>query len=1224
MKHKKSKFRVLFALAVLISQVFGSLLPIKEVFAADIYHPEVVTIEGSNAEIYHLTADLGDGRHFENHATSPLYAVYDGTRMPVFCIEPGVATGGTSTPGFEKNPLPSMSAKAKLISVLWKYAGTDTDTQEVASWMIWDEIVGLSNVKGIRPDGTPLDYEGIRAKINQVIESYKKQPSFNGSAIKLKIGESITLTDTNGVDLSSFDGVQKNTANVDYSINGNKLTITAKADSNESGILRFKKTKDEGTPVAYKKEGLQTVMAGAIDDPNGYQLPIEVIKNGDLKIVKRDKESGDLVPGTKFEVTFSDGTPKKTVTTGADGTVTLKDVAIDGTEVTVKEISVPAPYVVDGTTFKGKIVAGETIELTSRNMRQKGQIKIEKSGQETGTKPWNENYSLAGNEFQIRKDTQNGPIVATLTTDKDGKAETSSDVLKALELGKYWVVESKASAGFVNTFKPTQVELKYAGQTVELVINTLKGANQEVTGEATLTKEDKDTGSETQGNAVFDGAEYTLYYGKNVGSHKADAPVLWTDEYKPTLTVGTNSETPVTENAVTITLDENEQAGVSHLAIGSYYWRESKAPVGYTLDNTKYPVEIKKVDDSASNAVIKQDVTAKEQVIRFGFSFYKWAEGSSASAGVNGLEFKLTPQEGTKPITGGDATAVTGPNAASGLDGYGQFKNIPIGNYKFEETIAPEGFELITPLLINVKFNENEEDYAQSEYVFIITEEGKDHAVKTITVPYSELTNDAFTVSLNNLMLYDKEAGTNVIASDATWTNGQKQTPAAGETKLQDKVTYDLAEAGKSWYLVSKVVDVDATKAAIEKAEAAEAVVISTQEKEVKNKLQTGSWTMSHTVDTSKYANKTLVVYNYLYASKEAYDAQETPVAVDADLDSETQTVTVDEEKELHYAIGSDATWANGAKNTTAEGGQVIKDKVSYKLDEVKDWYLVADVIDVDATKAAQAKDAKAAPVVLSTQEKTVSNKFAEGNWYLEHTIDTKDLEGKTMVVFNRLFASEEAFKAGEAPVASDTDLNSETQTVTVDSEQNIVDIMTKAHDGKGQQTFTHGDVLKMYDDVKITNSLVKGQKQSFETILCAVTPDGKSQEIWKSDRIDYTADEKEFVKTVVTKEVDTSKYPEGTLFTFKEIHYDDEGKENGRHNDDLKEKSQTLYPTKTVTPEKSTPEKPTSERTTTPKQNVTTYPKAGEKPKVGLTLMGIGTLMIAGYLAIQKKKATK
>lgn len=49
--------------------------------------------------------------------------------------------------------------------------------------------------------------------------------------------------------------------------------------------------------------------------------------------------------------------------------------------------------------------------------------------------------------------------------------------------------------------------------------------------------------------------------------------------------------------------------------------KETKAPIGYTLDQTKYSVNIAKVDDHQENAVITQNVTAKEQVIRFGFDF---------------------------------------------------------------------------------------------------------------------------------------------------------------------------------------------------------------------------------------------------------------------------------------------------------------------------------------------------------------------------------------------------------------------------------------------------------------------------------------------------------------------------------------------------------------------------------------------------------------------------
>ena len=67
------------------------------------------------------------------------------------------------------------------------------------------------------------------------------------------------------------------------------------------------------------------------------------------------------------------------------------------------------------------------------------------------------------------------------------------------------MTETKASNGFVNTFKAVKVELKYANQTVALVTSNIKGQNQEITGETTLIKEDKDTGDKTQGRAVFEG-----------------------------------------------------------------------------------------------------------------------------------------------------------------------------------------------------------------------------------------------------------------------------------------------------------------------------------------------------------------------------------------------------------------------------------------------------------------------------------------------------------------------------------------------------------------------------------------------------------------------------------------------------------------------------------------------------------------------------------------------
>ena len=69
-------------------------------------------------------------------------------------------------------------------------------------------------------------------------------------------------------------------------VNGNQLIITPNASSKESGVLTLKKSAGTGTPVAYKKVGQQTLMAGAIDKPNTYTVKIDVETEGSLKIKK--------------------------------------------------------------------------------------------------------------------------------------------------------------------------------------------------------------------------------------------------------------------------------------------------------------------------------------------------------------------------------------------------------------------------------------------------------------------------------------------------------------------------------------------------------------------------------------------------------------------------------------------------------------------------------------------------------------------------------------------------------------------------------------------------------------------------------------------------------------------------------------------------------------------------------------------------------------------------
>lgn len=431
------------------------------------------------------------------------------------------------------------------------------------------------------------------------------------------------------------------------------------------------------------------------------------------------------------------------------------------------------------------------------------------------------------------------------------------------------------------------------------------------------------------------------------------------------------------------------------------------------------------MDDNEKNAVIIRDVTAKEQVIRFGFDFFKFA-GSAAGTtetGFNDLTFKVSPLEGTNEITGAEDEATTAYNEQLGFDGYGKFENLPYGDYLLEEIEAPEGFQKITPLEIRSTFKENKEDFVKSEYVFTITEKGQKQPIKTVTVPYEKLTNNAFSVSLNRLMLYDLPEEEDSLTSLATWKDGNKELTSLDSTELVDKLSYNLHE---------------------------------------------------------------------------------------------------------------------------------IKE----------DWYVVAQAIDVEATKAVQEKDEKAKPVVIAETTATLANKEKTGTWEILHKLTAEQVLDKTIVLFNYVYENKEAFEVGDEPVAKDASLNNQAQTVNCTVERHV-SIQTKAHLEDGSQAFTHGDVVDMFDDISITHGVLDGSKEAFETVLYALLPDGTTKEIWKSGKIDYEVNDKEFTKTVLAEKVDTSKYPEGTSFTFKEINYDKDGNINGKHNEDLKEKSQTLTPKK-------------------------------------------------------------
>lgn len=468
---KKNIKKILTGIAIAGQVVVSSFVPL--VANASIVFPQQVTIEYDSNQLYTMNGSFSDGTSY-SRKDAPLFAVYEGDRQPVFCLEPTVMIDSSVTPGYTSNPLPDIANKprVKFISVLWKYAGTDADTQIVAQSMIWQEVNGLTITSITRPDGTQLsNYQSIKDKINRIVTDYEKKPSFAGQTVKVNLGDSVTLTDTDNVGLSRFDKVALNSANVDYSINDNKLVITPKKDSQVEGVLRLSKALDEGTPVAYKLQGQQTVMAGAIDDPNWFQIKLDVVKTGEVKIVKLDKGTGNVVPNTEFKVEY-DG-KSQTVKTNDKGEAIVKDILHD-TKVKVTETFVPAPYILDTNNTKEVVIqAGKTASVEFKNERATGKTTLTKQDATTeSSEPLNPAYPMTGAKYGLFK--EDGTLLKEFTL--DGKLTASMD---KLELGNYYWQETFAPVGYTLDQTKHVVELTYKDQYTPVVVKDA-GSNDDV------------------------------------------------------------------------------------------------------------------------------------------------------------------------------------------------------------------------------------------------------------------------------------------------------------------------------------------------------------------------------------------------------------------------------------------------------------------------------------------------------------------------------------------------------------------------------------------------------------------------------------------------------------------------------------------------------------------------------------------------------------------------
>ena len=396
---------------------------------------------------------------------------------------------------------------------------------------------------------------------------------------------------------------------------------------------------------------------------------------------------------------------KENLITDSNGSVILKNLHL-GTYV-VKEVQDPSGFYNAGEEKTVKLAyAGQNVEVvfsetTFTNDRQKAEVIVTKQDKDT------EN-PLNGGIFGIyaASDITNvdgtvvakkGTLIEKATTGTDGKAKFSAD----LPLGfSYEVKEEQAPTGYVrNTEDVYQFAFSYTNDKEAKVTFNHTFKNERVTAKISLQKLDAETKKAVpQGDATLEKAVYGLYARENIVHPDGATGVM----YK------------AGDQVATLTTDENGQASVSGLYLGSYYVKEITPPTGYLADENEYDLSCDYEGDMT--AEVKRECTSLEQVMKQPFQIIKAANNGKTDADLlKGAGFSAYLVSSLKVKEDGSydfdsaKPVVIGDNGATEIftdeKGYACSIAIPYGTYVVRETTTPHNYTPVDDFTVSITEN---------------------------------------------------------------------------------------------------------------------------------------------------------------------------------------------------------------------------------------------------------------------------------------------------------------------------------------------------------------------------------------------------------------------------------------------------------------------------------------------------------------------------------------
>lgn len=631
----------------------------------------------------------------------------------------------------------------------------------------------------------------------------------------------------------------------------------------------------------------------------------------------------------------------------------------------------------------------------------------------------NSNYSLEGAVYNVYKayvnpahDYTNDPVIATFTTDVNGKATLS----RKLENGDYVTIEQVAPLGYTLDKNVHRFSINGKSANLDVVDDPTKIR-------LTVRKKDADTNSNVpQGDATLEGAQYRITY--------------------------TNNDEKI-ENIVTT--NKSGQAVLRNIPIGVLVTvEEIGVPLGYKLDSKVHTYITTTDTKELEYDLIPEDFT--EEVMKGQIALHKQYETLDDLAEEQGAEFDIYLKSAGSYAA---AKETERDHITTGADGMATTKDLPYGTYVVHQTKGGNGRQLVSDF--DVVISEDGKTYSydlvntQKNAQLKIVKTSEDGVIEGIKFRVTRLedgysaeytTNAAGEILTETLPIYaDKDGATkyqykveeldteetfgyqlpdsqtvelsegeiasvsfhNVpieIGTKAT-VEGEKEVDPLDKVTLTDTVSYTGLVPGKEYRATGVLMNKETGEKLL--VDGKEVTAETTFIAEAKN----GSVDVTFIFDATGLHGKEVVVFENLYR-------ENVLLATHADINDEGQTVKI-----KNPEIGTKAT-ADGKKEITADK-ITITDVVSYKDLTPGKEYKLTGVLMNKATNDKLLIDGKEI-----TAEATFTPKATTGEVEMTFTFDARELTVETEVV-----AFETLYRDG-IEIAVHADIEDEGQTVKI------------------------------------------------------------------------------------------------------------------------------------------------------------------------------------------------